>query len=108
MKKNLLAENYKRLFKARPSSNDASLINEAKMPKSGQKLSDYDLSDNGYLGDVEEDWFELFTDEGDVTPGSKKKFVTMANEFLKDNGLKWQVSGVVGQDDEGTITWIIK
>ena len=29
MKKNLLAENYKRLFKARPSSNDASLIKEA-------------------------------------------------------------------------------
>ena len=29
MKKNLLAENYKRLFKARPGSNDASLIKEA-------------------------------------------------------------------------------
>ena len=31
MKKNLLAENYKRLFKARSSSNDASLIKEAEV-----------------------------------------------------------------------------
>jgi hypothetical protein len=29
MKKNLLAENYRRLFKARPGSNDVSLIKEA-------------------------------------------------------------------------------
>jgi hypothetical protein len=32
MKKNLLAENYKRLFKARLSSNDASLLKEANEP----------------------------------------------------------------------------
>jgi hypothetical protein len=38
MKKNLLAENYKRLFKARPSSNDASLLREAMTPKERKEL----------------------------------------------------------------------
>ena len=84
------------------------VLKEARVPKSGQKLDDYDLSEKGYLGDVEEEWFDLFSDEGDVTPASKKKFVNMANQFLMDNGLNWQVAGVIKQDDEGVITWLIK
>jgi len=84
------------------------VLKEARVPKSGQKLDDYNLSEKGYLGNVEEDWFSLFSDEGDVTPTNKKKFVAIANKFLMDNGLNWQVAGVVKQDDEGVITWLIK
>ena len=84
------------------------VINEGATPKSGQKLSDDELSDKGYLGDAEQMWFDLFSDEGDVTSSSKKRFITMANKFLKSNKLNWQVSGIVGQDEDGIITWIIK
>jgi hypothetical protein len=86
------------------------VINEGATPKSGQKLSDDELSDKGYLGDddIQQMWFELFSDEGDVNSSSRKRFITMANKFLKSNKLNWQVSGIVAQDEDGIITWIIK
>ena len=80
-------------------------------PKSGSTISDNDLIDQGYLGDYENDWLELFTDEYDDPMSStsvKRRFIKKANDFLSRNGLSWKVKDIVDQDeDEGEITWRI-
>ena len=80
------------------------VLKEMKMPKSGQKLDDYDLTGNGYIKEDDMDsWFELFTDETWNVP----KYVKLANNWLKSNGYKWQVKSCSSTDDGETITWTI-
>lgn len=114
MKKNLLAENYKRLFKARPSSNDSKLLKESKTPKHGQVIDDYTLVDDGYIGDDDMDgWLDLLADERLPeewldTPALKTRVIRVANEWLKRNGYAWQVADALEQNEEGEVTWKIK
>jgi len=78
-------------------------------PKPGQKITDSDLVDDGFISDDDMDtWLELFSDEGDITPRNKKKFVAMANTWLKKNGYAWQVADALSQDEDGVVTWKIK
>jgi hypothetical protein len=80
------------------------VLKEMKMPKSGQKLDDYDLTDNGYINEDDLDsWLELFTDER----WNVSKYVKLANNWLKSNGYKWQVKNCSSTDDGETITWTI-
>ena len=80
------------------------VIKETKMPKSGQKLDDYDLMDNGYIKEDDIDpWAELFTDER----WNVKRYVQLANKWLKENGYNWQVKNCSSTDDGETITWTI-
>jgi|694.fasta_scaffold37897_2 hypothetical protein len=80
------------------------VLKEMKMPKSGQKLDDYDLTDNGYIKEDDMDsWLELFTDE----TWNVSKYVKLANNWLKSNGYKWQVKSCSSTDDGETITWTI-
>jgi hypothetical protein len=76
--------------------------------KTGNKISDEDLSKLGYLGDVKEEWFELFSGDVDITITNKKRFIAKANKFLIRNKLNWRVSEIVDQDDDGMITWIVE
>lgn len=74
--------------------------------KSGQTLDDYDLTDNGHIKEDDlNDWLELFSDE---RPFNGPRFVKMANEWLKENGYRFQVSKATSDDDGETITWTIK
>ena len=99
-----LSENYKRLFKGRISSNDKKIMSEATM-------TDWDLMDQRrkwFKGDnrLAEEWLELFSDMPDSMPD--EKFVQTANEWLTSNGLRWQVTGKLDQNQEGEITWEIE
>ena len=72
--------------------------------KSGQKLDDYELTDDGYINEEDVDsWLELFTDER----WNVSKYVKLANNWLKSNGYKWQVKSCSSTDDGETITWTI-
>jgi hypothetical protein len=99
-----LQENYKRLFKGKISSNDKKIMSEATM-------TDWDLVDQRrkwFKGSnrLAEEWLELFSDMPDNMPD--EKFVQTANEWLTSNGLRWQVTGKLDQDQEGEITWEIE
>ena len=99
-----LSENYKRLFKGRISSNDKKIMSEATM-------TDWDLMDQRrkwFKGSnrLAEEWLELFSDMPDSMPD--EKFVQTANEWLASNGLRWQVTGKLDQNQEGEITWEIE
>ena len=66
------------------------VLREANALKSGQQVDDYDLTDNGYIKKDDLDaWLELFSDE---RPFNGPRFVKMANEWLKENGYRFQVS----------------
>ena len=81
-------------------------LKEAMALKSGQQVDDYDLTDNGHIKEDDLDaWLELFSDE---RPFNGPKFVAMANEWLKENGYRFQVSKATTTDDGETITWTIK
>ena len=99
-----LSENYKRLFKGRISSNDKKIMSEATM-------TDWDLMDQRrkwFKGSnrLAEEWLELFSDMPDSMPD--EEFVQTANEWLASNGLRWQVTGKLDQNQEGEITWEIE
>jgi len=92
--RNLIREEIKKVLK------------ESMTLKSGQKVDDYDLTDNGHIKEDDLDaWLELFSDE---RPFNGPKFVKMANEWLTDNGYSFQVSKATTEDDGETITWTIK
>lgn len=82
------------------------VLKESMKLKSGQKVDDYDLTDNGHIKEDDLDaWLELFSDE---RPFNGPKFVKMANNWLKQNGYGFQVSKATTEDDGETITWTIK
>ena len=107
--KKLIREEVRNVLKESKSRNTRRSLREAKVPKPGQKITDSDLVDDGFISDDDMDtWLELFSDEGDITPRNKKKFVAMANTWLKENGYAWQVADALSQDEDGVVTWKIK
>jgi len=108
--KKLIREEVRNVLKESKSRNTRRSLREAKVPKSGTTIDDWDLYEDGYFNNTDEadTWLELFSDEGDITPGNKKKFVAMANKWLTGNGYSWQVKDVISQNEDGEITWRIK
>ena len=84
-------------------------VAEARTLKSGAVIDDWNLVDKNIIKPEHEDeWLNLFTDEGDInfkSSASVKKFTRMANDWLKENGYTWRVSAALSQNEEGEITW---
>lgn len=90
------------------------VLKEAKMPKTGLKINDSDLVDDGYISEDHMDaWLDLLSDER-IPDGwyqnstQKAKILKLANTWLKKKGYAWQVADALNQDDEGVVTWKIK
>jgi hypothetical protein len=85
------------------------VVKEAKTPASGQKLSDYDLFDKKYIRSIHrDDWFELLSDEPDLTPGNNKYITGIMNKWLTKHGYDWSIEKAVSQTEDGDYIWKIK
>ena len=80
-------------------------------PKPDSTIDDWELVNKKIIKPKhEEDWLVLFSDEIELNPkssASRKKYINMANTWLKDNGYTWRVADALSQNEEGEITWKI-
>lgn len=84
-------------------------------PKPGQKITDSDLVDDGFISgdDMADAWLDLLADERLPddwinNTAQKAKVLKLANTWLKKNGYAWQVADALTQDEDGVVTWKIK
>lgn len=79
--------------------------------KPGATIDDWELVNKNIIKpEHQDDWLELFSDEGDInfqSPRSVMKFTQLANMWLKNHGYAWRVARAISQNDEGEITWKI-
>jgi hypothetical protein len=63
--KKLIREEVRNVLKESKSRNTRRSLREAKVPKSGTVIDDYDLYEDGYFNNTDEadTWLELFSDE---------------------------------------------
>ena len=102
-----LKSQYQRLFEGRTSSNDSSLLREARIVIDDESM--YEEPYTYFNGDdtLANRWSELFSDSPDF--GNKPKMITAANKFAASEGLGWKVVGIKAIDpNEGFVTWIIE
>jgi len=84
-------------------------------PKPGQKITDSDLVDDGFISgdDMADAWLDLLADERLPddwinNTAQKSKVLKLANTWLKKNGYAWQVADALTQNEDGVVTWKIK
>ena len=112
--KKLIREEVRNVLKESKSRNTRRSLREAKVPKPGQKITDSDLVDDGFISDDDMDtWLDLLADERLPddwinTTAQKAKVLKLVNTWLKKNGYAWQVADALTQDEDGVVTWRIK
>jgi hypothetical protein len=102
-----LKSQYRRLFEGRTSSNDSSLLREARIVIDDESM--YEEPYTYFNGDdtLANRWSELFSDSPDF--GNKPKMIAAANKFAAIEGLGWKVVGIKAIDpNEGFVTWVIE
>jgi len=70
-----------------------------------QLITDEEIAQLFTDKDIIEDWWCLFSDDFKT---DSLYFTKKANDFLRKHGVKIRVAGVVGQNADGEITWILK
>ena len=89
-------------------------LKEARSPKPGQTIDDWDLVDGGYISaNHTDEWLDLLSDErlpdGWINDTALKvEVLQLVNKWLKKNGYNWQVADALEQNDEGEVPWQIE